>query len=186
MLVILDTDRQLIENCISGKREAQYQLYHKYSRSMYNICKRMVNDDMEAEDVLQNSFVDIFTKLNTFNHDSTPGAWIKRVVVNNCINHIRKRKMVFKEFDQNMDVVDHWDDDQDVQLNVKAVHEAISMLPDGYRVVFSLYTMEGYDHGEIAEILNISESTSKSQYSRSKVKLYDIIKSNGGISKYVE
>lgn len=184
-MIFQDTDRQLILDCIKGKRNAQYKLYQQYSKGMYSVCKRMITDEMEAEDVLQNSFVDVFTKLSSFKHESTPGAWIKRIVVNNCINHIRKRKIEFREFDNNMEVEDAVQDDISNMLNVQAIKQAMTKLPDGYRIVFSLYALEGYDHSEIAEILSITESTSKSQYSRSRSKLCQIIKESGGIEQYL-
>lgn len=179
-LVIPFEDKNLIDGCVAGKRDAQYQLYKKYSKAMYNICLRMVSDQSEAEDVLQNSFIDVFTKLKYFRFESTPGAWIKRIVVNNCINHLRKSKIEFQSTDYIPDVADTKETD-DVSYNIDIVKKAINQLPDGYRMIFCLYTMEGYDHGEIAEILNISESTSKSQYSRARSKLYENLKSSGSI-----
>jgi len=179
-LVISFDDKNLIEGCIAGKRDAQYQLYKKYSKAMYNICLRMIRDQGEAEDVLQNSFIDVFTKLKFFRFESTPGAWIKRIVVNNCINHIRKNKIEFQSSDYIPDTEDGVDSENS-SFNIDIIKKAINELPDGYRMIFCLYTMEGYDHGEISEILNISESTSKSQYSRARSKLYEILKSSGSI-----
>ncbi len=176
-----EIDAKLINDCILGKRDAQFSLYRKYSGAMYNICRRMITDEAEAEDILQNSFMDVFTKLKMFKHESTPGAWIKRIVVNNCINHLRKQKPIIKELDQNTDFVDD-QGDEGVEYNVTSIRKAIDSLPEGYRVVFSLYAIEGYDHTEISEILEITESTSKSQYSRAKSKLYEILRSNGGLN----
>ena len=175
-----EIDAKLINDCILGKREAQFALYRKYSGAMYNICRRMITDETEAEDILQNSFMDVFTKLKMFKQESTPGAWIKRIVINNCINHLRKHKTIIKELDQNTDFVDD-QDNEGLEYNVTSIHKAIASLPEGYRVVFSLYALEGYDHSEISEILEITESTSKSQYSRAKSKLYEILRSNGGL-----
>lgn len=131
---------------------------------------------MDAEDLLQNSFVDVFTKLDTFRFQSSIGAWIKRIVVNNCINFLKKKRLKFQEINENLNSIE-----EDSQSNeppaysVKTIKNAIYQLPDGYRVVFSLYTMEGYDHQEIAEILGISVATSKSQYSRAKKKLRQLL-----------
>jgi RNA polymerase sigma factor (sigma-70 family) len=180
-LEITETDRRLIENCISGDRDAQYRLYRTYAKAMYNIARRMVPYDADAEDILQISFIDVFTKLNSYKFESTPGAWIKRIVINNCINHLRKKKLDTKEFDNNADIQDQ--EISDAEINVDIIHKAIEMLPDGYRIIFSLYAVDGYDHSEIAEIMNISESTSKSQYSRARMKLKEIIKSNGDMSR---
>ena len=168
-MVILAEDKMVIDGCIAGKRDAQYQLYKTYSKAMFNVCVRMINDVNEAEDILQNAFVDIFTKLKMFRYESTPGAWIKRIVVNHCINHIRAKKQLLLLSEQVPDIAD--------DINEESVE------PDGYRSVFCLYAMEGYDHSEIAEILDINESTSKSQYSRARGKVYEILKSNGSIEK---
>lgn len=91
--------RDIVRRCKRGDREAQNQLYRLYSKAMYNICLRMVNNDMDAEDILQMSFVDVFTKLDTFRFESTIGAWIKRIVINNCINHIKRKKLRFENLD---------------------------------------------------------------------------------------
>lgn len=147
---------------------------------MYNLCLRMLNNRMDAEDILQRSFVDIFTKLDQFNFESTPGAWIKRIMVNNCINALRKKKIFFEELkDSNTSISDTNSEYTVNTYKVDIVKEAIHSLPDGYRVVLSLYLMEGYDHTEISEILNISTSTSKSQYSRAKRKLKETLAEKG-------
>ncbi|MCP3930450.1 MAG: sigma-70 family RNA polymerase sigma factor [Bacteroidetes bacterium] len=167
------THRDLIEKCKRGQRSAQFELYRLYSQAMYNVSLRMVRNELDAEDLLQNSFVDVFTKLHTFKYQSSIGAWIKRIVINNCINFLKRRKVYFEELeDRHANIVEgDWKDDNSVKMDVTSVKKAIQKLPDGYRLVFSLYLMEGYDHKEIASILNISEATSKSQYSRAKKKL---------------
>ena len=149
---------------------------------MYNICMRMLNSAENAEDALQNSFVDVFSKLDSFRFESSIGAWIKRIVINNCINQIKKRRLDFAELNDNLHFVA--DDNHtsttafsDEVLNVELIQKAIMQLPEGYRVVFSLYAMEGYDHEEIGEILGVTEATSKSQYSRAKAKLRQILQS---------
>jgi RNA polymerase sigma-70 factor (ECF subfamily) len=170
------THRDLIEDCKRGSRKAQFELYRLYSQAMYNVCMRMVNDQLDAEDLLQHSFVDIFTKLDSFRYESTIGAWIKRIVVNNCINFLKKRKLKIEQLDDRLHLVP---EEQvlvsEIPLSVNAVKQAMTELPDGYRVVFSLYMFEGYDHSEIGEILGITEATSKSQFSRAKKKLRDLL-----------
>lgn len=137
----------------------------------------MVKNDMDAEDLLQNSFVDIFTKLDSFRFQSSVGAWIKRIVVNNCINFLKKRRLEIQELnDQITEHPESVKEDYAPKYSIDSINHALFQLPDGYRVVFTLYLMEGYDHKEIAEILGISEATSKSQYSRAKKKLREIIK----------
>lgn len=139
----------------------------------------MVKDEWDAEDLLQNSFVDVFTKLDSFRYQSSVGAWIKRIVINNCINFLKKKKIYFQELEDRhattaeAEVGLRGSDTQG--LSVEAVKRALFDLPDGYRVVFSLYMLEGYDHKEIGDILGIAETTSKSQYSRAKAKLRDIL-----------
>ncbi len=171
----LDFQRELVERCIKGERTAQYNLYRMYSKGMYNICLRMLNNSMEAEDVLQESFIDVYKKLHTFKYESTPGAWIKRIVVNNCINKLRKRKLIFEDIDEGRFVVEEAVEIKDHSLEVNKIKKALTHLPDGYRAIFSLYALEGYDHQEIGQIMNISESTSKSQYSRAKKKIRELI-----------
>ena len=132
-----ELEKLLISDCISGKRDAQYRLYKTYCKAMYNICLRIINDHDDADDVLQNAFIDVFSKLKMFKYESTIGAWIKRIVINNCINHLRKNKVVVQSFDNQLDIIDDsWDKD-DVQLDISGVKRAISLLPDGYRIIFS-------------------------------------------------
>jgi len=175
-----NTHREVVEGCKKGDRKSQQQLYQLYSKAMYNICFRMLNNQADAEDLLQNSFVDVFTKLHYFRFDSSIGAWIKRIVINNCINHLKKKRLQLtdigdREFATVSEEVTNWDD---VNFSVKKVQDGIQQLPEGYRVVLSLYLLEGYDHKEIAEILKITPSTSKSQYSRAKKKLRQLIMNN--------
>ncbi len=148
----------------------------------------MVKDELDAEDILQNSFVDIFTKLDSFRYQSSIGAWIKRIVVNNCINFLKRKKVYFQELDDKH-ASNSIEEEKSTSigsagLSVEAVKRAMFELPDGYRVVFSLYMLEGYDHKEIGNILEISEATSKSQYSRAKRKLREILKSQRMVSNF--
>jgi RNA polymerase sigma-70 factor (ECF subfamily) len=137
----------------------------------------MVRNEMDAEDLLQNSFIDVFTKIDSYRYESTIGAWIKRIVINNCINFLKKRRLKYESWDEQMkEPVVREDNIPEHTLTVSAVKKAMSKLPDGYRTVFSLYLLEGYDHKEIGSILEISEATSKSQYSRAKKKLKEIMK----------
>lgn len=141
----------------------------------------MMGSREEAEDVLQNAFVDIFRRLDSFRAESTLGAWIKRIVVNNCINTLKKRKLL------TTDLMDHhggvaeaiYSPKGEVNNEIKRVKTALKQLPEGYRVVFSLYALEGYDHKEIAQIMQISEGGSKSQYSRAKQKLKALLNNEG-------
>ncbi len=170
------THTALVKDCLTGDRKAQYRLYRLYSKAMFNTCLRMLKNREDAEDVLQNSFVDVFTKLHMYRGDATIGAWIKRIVINNCINFIKKRRILLTELDTSR-VKDMPDENSfdDLKLDMSKINKAIYQLPDGYRVVFTLYALEGYDHQEISEIIGTTVSTSKSQYSRAKKKLKEIL-----------
>lgn len=144
---------------------------------MYNVGYRIVRDEGEAEDVLQEAFISAFKNLSHYRGDSTFGAWLKRIVVNKAINALKRKKMERFPDDGLPELAEEEDVFRDFPFTVDTVRNAIEMLPDGYRMVLSLYLLEGYDHGEIAEILGISESTSKSQFNRSKKKLKDILES---------
>ena len=175
-----DIHRDVIESCMKGDVRAQYQLYSLYSKAMYNICVRMTNQIEEAEDMLQESFSYALSKLGSFRFESSFGAWLKRIVVNTCINHLKKRKVDLVYTEQNNDPIpdDDYVDYQEIEFQVEGVMKAVKQLPEGYRVVFSLNLLEGYDHKEISEILGISESTSKSQFLRAKQKIKEILMSD--------
>lgn len=172
-----DIHRDIVELSKAGNRKAQYQLYRLYSKAMLNICYRMLNSMEEAEDLLQESFAEAFKKLESFRFESSFGAWLKRIVVNRCINHLKKRRAELYYTDnlpENPSNQVEIDDDH-THMEVMKIKKAMEQLPDGYRVIFSLYLIEGYDHAEIAQIMGISESTSKSQFSRAKQKIKEII-----------
>jgi RNA polymerase sigma factor (sigma-70 family) len=166
----------LIERCRAGEREAFYKVYKLYSKAMYNVSFRIIGREDEAEDILQESFISAFRNLHGYRGDSSFGAWLKKIVVNKAINVLNKRKMEALPDHEGWDIAE---EEAPVEygsgLSVESVRLAIEQLPDGYRSVLSLYLLEGYDHQEIAEIMNISESTSKSQLNRAKSKLRDIL-----------
>jgi RNA polymerase sigma-70 factor (ECF subfamily) len=169
------THRDLIERCREGRRDAQFELYRLYSRAMYNTALRMVGHPHDAEDLLQSVFVEVFTKLDSFRYESTIGAWIKRITVNKCINFLKSRRLTFTELTATHDKAESAEPENDTGWSVEKISRAIEKLPEGYRVVFSLYAVEGYDHEEIGQILGVSEATSKSQYSRAKAKLREML-----------
>ena len=168
-----EAESLLIARCLQGDRQAQHTLYQRYSDAMYNVCYRMLGSATEAEDVLQESFIDIFRRLDSFRAESSLGAWIKRIVINHCLNVFKKRRIRFEEITERTGEVpvEEYQDDEDTVYEVKRVKDAIMRLPDGYRQVLTLYLIEGYDHAEIADILGIQETGSKSQYSRARAKL---------------
>jgi len=141
----------------------------------------MMNNREEAEDMLQEAFTQAFLKLHTFRHDSGFGSWLKRIVVNTCINALAKKKLALDYFEEKYlkDIPEETDNyDEDVQLDISGIKKAMQQLPEGGRMIFSLYLFEGYDHIEISEILNISESTSKSQVMRAKRRIIELLKEN--------
>jgi RNA polymerase sigma factor (sigma-70 family) len=143
---------------------------------MYNVGYRIVNNAEEAQDVLQEAFISAFRNLEFYRGDATFGAWLKRIVIHKAINCLKRRRLERLPDDENWDVGQPVEEDSEVfPHSVEAVRNAIEELPDGYRSVLSLYLIEGYDHAEIGEILGISESTSKSQFNRSKKRLKEIL-----------
>jgi RNA polymerase sigma factor (sigma-70 family) len=147
-----------------------------YSKAMYNVGYRITRSEEEAQDVLQEAFINAFRNLDKYRGDATFGAWLKRIVVNKAINALNKKKHESIPDDEKWDVaeaepqVEYGD-----ELTVERVKRGIEQLPDGYRSVLSLYLLEGYDHQEIAEIMGITESTSKSQLNRAKSKLRELL-----------
>lgn len=169
------THRDLIERCREGRRDAQFELYRLYSRAMYNTALRMVRHPHDAEDLLQSVFVEVFSKLESFRYESSIGAWMKRITVNKCINFLKSKKLALTELTASHDRVEVSEQATEPIWSVEKINNAINQLPDGYRVVFSLYAVEGYDHEEIGQILGVTEATSKSQYSRAKAKLREML-----------
>ena len=137
----------------------------------------MMNNQTDAEDMLQEAFAEAFRRLESFRFESTFGAWLKRITINKCINELKRRRIQLEYTDQpqTIDIADETEEMNNASLTAERIKHAMALLPDGYRVVFSLYLLEGYDHEEIAQILNISESTSKTQLMRAKKKIIEII-----------
>lgn len=173
-----DIITDIIERSKKGNRQAQYQLYKMYSKAMFNICYRMMNDRSDAEDMLQESFSEAFRRLDSFRQESTFGAWLKMIVINRCINEIKRKKAQLEFFDDMSLFEEDEDgtDDYETGLSADKIRKAMEGLPKGSRMIFSLYLLEGYDHQEISEILNISESNSKTQYMRAKQRIKEILK----------
>ena len=149
---------------------------------MLNVAFRIVGNIAEAEDVLQEAFLDAFNKVKDFRQDTTFGLWLKQIVVNRSINLLRKRRLELIELEgeQLENIPDEEaEDDEEVKYKAAQVKEAINELPEGYRLVISLYLLEGYDHEEIGQILNITENTSRTQFLRAKRKLIDILNKKG-------
>jgi RNA polymerase sigma factor (sigma-70 family) len=166
----------LIEECRKGSSKAQFRLYNHYSKAMYNLAHRILNNREDAEDILQESFVECFRNIDSFRFESTFGAWLKKIVVNKCINQIKKKKIDLELCETLPAIIA--EEEEEVIYDTGKIFKGIEMLPDGYRIILTLYLLEGYDHSEISQILGITESTSKSQFSRAKEKLRNILSKN--------
>lgn len=169
----------IIEQCKQNNRKAQLQLYNQYCDGMYIVAKRFLKDAHDAEDVVQEAFIKAFTKLHQYKAEVTFGAWLKRIVVNKSIDFLKSKKQRLVDLEEvHLKVIDADDDDKwlvDDAITINDVKKAIEKLPDKYQYVLMLYLIEGYDHQEISEILNISEIASRTQLSRGKVKLQELL-----------
>ena len=176
MSTILSFSQALVDRCKNGDRRAEPELYQRYAQGMYKVAVQMLRDPMEAEDVVQVAFTKAFRRLHTYKGDASFGAWLKRIVVNTAINHMKKRKLEYFSLEENHH--NHSEDtpqDEALRIDMTQIQWAIQQLPVGYQKVFTLYQLEGYDHGEISNILDISEATSKSQFCRAKKKLREML-----------
>jgi len=174
--ILLD---ELVERCKTGDNRSFAELYNKYAKAMYNTSLRIVNHTGDAEDVLQESFTDAFRSLEDFHYKSTFGAWLKRIVINKSINLLRKRRMDLIDIEKTN--IGHLPEEEETDeeeraLKVEEIKKAVALLPNGYRTVLTLYLFEGYDQEEIAEILQVSHATVRTQYMRAKQKLLQLIK----------
>lgn len=175
----------IVEQCKQNNRKAQLQLYNQYCDGMFIVAKRFVNDAFEAEDIVQESFIKAFKKLDQYKAEVTFGAWLKRIVINKSIDAIKSKKQLWLPLeDVHMKVVDASYEDEwlvDDAITITQVKQAINKLPDKYKYVVMLYLIEGYDHQEIAQILNITEVASRTQLFRGKAKLKNqlIVLQNG-------
>lgn len=169
------SEQHLIENCINGNRKSQKELYDMYSSKMFSICLRYSKNHMDAEDILQDAFVKLFNNLHRFRGEGSFDGWVRRIFVNTAIEHIRRKNVNITggEGLENTVVDKHKNALDD--LYEKDIISTSRTLSEGYRTVFNLYAVEGYSHKEIAKQLGITESTSKSQFSRAKALLRNII-----------
>ncbi|HEY9659182.1 MAG TPA: sigma-70 family RNA polymerase sigma factor [Allocoleopsis sp.] len=168
-------EQEIIDGCLRGERSAQQKLYDFYSPKMYGICCRYLRDPMQAEDALVSAFTRILKKISQYKGEGSLEAWIKTIVIREALAIIRKNQPLRMETDlENIDqqAVSQLQSDR---LEQEDLLRMISELPTGYRTVFNLYAIDGYSHKEIAEQLHISESTSKSQLSRARVYLQEVL-----------
>ena len=165
---------------MQNDRRAQLKLYNQYCDGMYIVAKRFLKDSFEAEDVVQEAFIKAFTKLHQYKAEVTFGAWLKRIVINKSIDLLKSKKQKMLELDEvHLKVIDSSYEDEwlvDNAITLDQVKDAINELPDKYKYVVMLFLIEGYDHQEISEILNITEIASRSQLYRGKKKLQELLK----------
>lgn len=170
----VDIHASLIAKCKQGDRRAQHEVYKLYARAMYNAAYRILRNQEDAKDIVQESFIDMYTKLDSFRGDASFGAWFRRIVVNKSLNYLKKHRHVLIDLGE-VDVMEEENEITSFDYELGDVQKAMTALPEGYRLVFDLYMFEGYTHREIGEELGIAETTSKSQLSRAKVKLVELL-----------
>lgn len=169
---------QLIAGCRKGKHTAQLALYNRYAKWLYNVCFRIVAQSDEAEEAMQDTFMKVFTRMDQFREDQSFEAWLKRIAVHTAIDYVRKKQLYMEQADELPDTAIEEEEEDIAGVTVQKIKEAMQKLPNGYRVVLSLYLFEGYDTEEISQILNIKTVTVRSQYMRAKKKLIELLKTN--------
>lgn len=164
--------QQLIEYCKKGDEKSQLQLYDLYCDAMFTIACRYLKNEEEAKDAMQDSFLKAFLKLESFEEKISFGAWLKRIVINQCIDTLKRKKLATVSMENiPLEIVDDNDWNFDTKITKQQIVEAIENLPEKYSLVVKLYLIEGYDHTEISEILNIATKTSRTQLRRGKLLL---------------
>ncbi len=170
------TEEAILKGCLENDATAQRELYNKFSPKMLSVCYRFAHNREDAEDMLQEGFIKVFTQIHSFENRGAFEGWIRRIIVHTCINILKKNK----KFNESVDIIHATglqvrEETVPSVIQAKQVVECIRMLPIGYRTVLNLYAIEGYSHREIAGMLGIEESTSRSQYTRAKAMLEDIL-----------
>lgn len=173
----------LVERCRKGDESAQAEIYRLYYRAMFNVSLRIVGNNAEAEDIMQDSFLKAFRNISSCRENSAFGAWLKRIVINHSIDALRSRSKLQMEGEEKLKAgeslqsEDEMEDQTATVEMAEKIRQCVTGLPDGYRIIVSLHLLEGYDHEEIGSILGITASTSRSQYARGKQKLLEMLKS---------
>lgn len=173
----INIHQNLLDRCLNGDQSAQFEIYRLYYKSMYNSSLRIVGVPEEAEDLMQESFLTAFRKLKTYNGEVSFGAWLKKIVINRSLDVLRKKKVLFEELHAELPVVSEPEPEVE-SITVEEVKSAINLLSDGYRTILSLILLEGYDHEEVSEILGIKNVTSRTQFSRARQRLREILIEN--------
>lgn len=174
----INIHQEIIDACKAGDRNAQFRIYKLYYKAMYNTSLRIVNDTMEAEDVMQDAFLSAFQRIDSYTGQGSFGSWLKRIVTNKSLDAIRKRKIQISIEDEKLDFPDIAEEnrEEEIQLQVAEVKAAIAELPEEYRLIVTLYLIEEYTHEEISEMLQISNNLSRTRLVRAKQKIQHILK----------
>ena len=170
------TEEAILKGCLQNDPTAQKELYNRYSPKMLSVCYRFAHNREDAEDMLQEGFIKIFSQMHTFGNRGAFEGWVRRIIVHTCINILKKNK----KFNESVDIIHATgamvrEESVPSIVQAKQIVECIRMLPIGYRTVLNLYALEGYSHREIGMMLDIEESTSRSQYTRAKAMLEEIL-----------
>lgn len=165
---------ELVRESANGHHKSQMTLYDRYYKMVFNSSYRILHNKVEAEDVMQEAFIDAFSNLSKLDEPEKFGAWIKRIVINKSINEVKKRSYFETDVSKLKDHSEETESELDNQMEVEKIYRCINELSDGYRVISTLYLLEGYDHDEISGVLNITSSTSRSQLTRAKIKIREL------------
>ncbi|MGB6083268.1 RNA polymerase sigma factor [Moheibacter sp.] len=171
----LNSEQELLKQCQKGDRQSQMTLYKKYARAMYQVSRNIIKDEMKAEEAMQDAFLSAFEKLDEFKAEVTFGSWLKKIVINKSLDYLKKEKMYQNaESAENLQLLE---DSEEIDLSekIEAVKKAMNNLPENYRIILSLYYLEGYDYEEISEILNLSYANSRVMLNRAKNKLITLL-----------
>jgi len=169
-------ESDLIDGCIKGDRKMQQALYNRYAPKMYTVCLRYAGNSEEAEDILQEGFIKVYTKIESFRKEGSFEGWIRRIFVNTAIEHFRKKTYLQPITEKEEGTIETQYLSVLDSLAEKDIISLVQQLSPGYRTVFNMYVIEGYTHKQISELLGISEGTSKSQLSRAKIILQELVK----------
>lgn len=177
--------RDLIEKCRLNDKQAQFELYKIFYKPMFNTSLRILNDRAEAEDIMQESFIDAFSKIGEYSGEGSFGGWLRRIVINNSIDALKKRKPTLSFEEEHFEVASEDNEiKENIDYKIAEIKKAVNSLPEDHRVIISLFLFEGYDHEEISGILNISNGASRTRYSRARQKLLRILSDQRTVKMY--
>jgi len=179
-MAVKQIHKKLIEGCRNNDRKSQVRLYDLYYKAMYNTTYRLIKNSTQAEDIMQESFIDAFSKIDSFQETGTFGSWLKKIVINKSLDYLRKNKPKTVVIDEDQILIEDNTDIDDssaehVFYKLELVSNALYQIPDNYRIIISLYLLEGYDHQEISEILGISYNNVRTRYLRAKQYLIKVV-----------